>query len=322
MTATDDSSILGETDELLRFLNRSSISTRDSRTLRGWKPPMRAQSLGAMKIHEQMDTESVTDLWKEDYERESQRDTKSSYKTAEPMSSHQNDNSFQLDDDADDDDGEIYLIEGRRTPDGLKPKRQLTNYKSTGHLPDSRLDTLDEGISIYEDKHTPTSSLINCYLQPDTFSQHMEPYTSSKTAVKGYHRLEECPFYTNEVSALKFRIVELEYVNASLEGKLRQYRDEIRLFKKDVRGYKTDGKRFTQLLKEKNVEISVLHKKIIQLLNHDAVPSPRVSAGNPHASTGQMSTKQNKVTSGDFSSRSRVSARASSQVENEPQYWV
>jgi hypothetical protein len=73
-------------------------------------------------------------------------------------------------------------------------------------------------------------------------------------------------------------LIELEYRNATLEGKLRQYRDEIKLFKKDVKGYKRDENRYIRELQEKDAEIYALNEKISQLVGQLASrPSPMAS---------------------------------------------
>lgn len=86
-----------------------------------------------------------------------------------------------------------------------------------------------------------------------------------------------CSFYTSELAALQFRVVELEYMNATLEAKVRQYRQEIRLFKKDVKGYKKDEKHFSKLLEEKDTEIIALHEKIAQLVAASSPTSTQVA---------------------------------------------
>lgn len=118
----------------------------------------------------------------------------------------------------------------------------------------------------YESEHQ-NSHQDEYHLQPQRFS----PTPSSVTNDRNLH---ECSFYTNEVSNLKLHIIELEYINATLANKVRKYRDEIRLFKQDIQGYKLDGRQFADLLIEKEFEIEMLHRKIVQLLNQDSVPSP------------------------------------------------
>ncbi|KAL1968922.1 hypothetical protein VTN77DRAFT_1283 [Rasamsonia byssochlamydoides] len=88
-----------------------------------------------------------------------------------------------------------------------------------------------------------------------------------------FNHPSDCSCYRNEAAALKFRVVELEYLNATLEGKLRQYREEIKLFKKDVKGYKKDEKRHQRELQEKDAEIYALNKKIAQLVGQLASTS-------------------------------------------------
>jgi hypothetical protein len=95
------------------------------------------------------------------------------------------------------------------------------------------------------------------------------------------NNIHESPFYTNEVSNLKLQVIELEYINAALENKVRKYREEVRLFKQDIKGYKLDGRHFAELLKEKEIEIQTLHRKIAQLLNQDSLPSPPRSTPSP-----------------------------------------
>lgn len=180
---------------------------------------------------------------------------------------------------------------------------------------------------------TQPSPHTSFYVKPNAFSNYLGPHPDLNIDHDKVNPFEDYPSDNSEVSALKFRIVELEYVNAALEGKLRQYRDEIRLFKKDVKGYKNDGRRFTQQLKDKNMEITALHTKIIQLLNNDTLASPqtvtsnssgfstKISTANSHATAKQR--KGSKAVSEDLRNRSRTTGhRDDAHLKNQSMGWV
>jgi hypothetical protein len=170
--------------------------------------------------------------------------------------------------------------------------------------------------------------------------QHPSPSTSSPSPNldTSYHHLNDCPFYTSEVSNLKIRIIELEYINATLENKVHKYRGEIRLFKKDIKGYKSDVRQLTQLLRERENEIDILHRKITQLLNRDPLPmSPPLSMlpgsikhGNNKNSSG--SNKSRRYSGGGVPSpaKERCSGKYyrtlehidEAQSEHESQWWI
>ncbi|OKL59136.1 hypothetical protein UA08_05609 [Talaromyces atroroseus] len=163
--------------------------------------------------------------------------------------------------------------------------------------------------------------------------QHLHPSSPSSKFDNSYHHLNDCPFYTSEVSNLKIRIIELEYINATLENKVHKYRDEIRLFKKDIKGYKSDARQFTQLLKERETEIEVLHKKITQLLNQDTQPlSPLSTLGSSSKRSNGSSNSSRKRYSGSTSSpaKDRFSGKYyrtlehidETPSEHETQWWI
>lgn len=172
----------------------------------------------------------------------------------------------------------------------------------------------------YQDSHQ------NEYqLQPQRFSPTLS-FTSDD------HNLHECPF-TNEVSNLKLQVIELEYINATLENKVRKYREEIRLFKQDIKGYKLDGRRFAELLTEKENEIETLHRKIAQLLDQDCLPSPPRSTPSPmnggsykrHGHIADLSVKcrdfaRNKGTERSSDQGAEQIGRA--ETDNNPQWWM
>ncbi|KAF3404596.1 hypothetical protein DPV78_002088 [Talaromyces pinophilus] len=156
------------------------------------------------------------------------------------------------------------------------------DFQSRNPSPKADLDddeTEQVSPSIYSDRG---SLRIDSHYKSEYGYQHssqdeyqLQPQCFSPTSfTTNDHNLHECPFYASEVSNLKLQVIELEYINATLGNKVRKYRNEIRLFKKDIKGYKLDRRQFAELLMEKENEIETLHRKITQLLDQDCVPSP------------------------------------------------
>jgi hypothetical protein len=185
-------------------------------------------------------------------------------------------------------------------PDQLRTKALSFNSDSSNSLASPRfchrISNLDERISISEIQPTRPSPHTSFYVEPNVFSDYRWQDHDPNIDHDRDNPFEDYSSDNSEVSALKFRIVELEYVNAALEGKVRQYRDEIRLFKKDVKGYKNDGRRFTQQLNDKNMEITALHTKIIQLLNNDILSSPQTITSNSSGFSAKTSTANSQAT--------------------------
>lgn len=242
------------------------------------------------------------------------KDTDSNYDEAETS---------PFDHDYDDGSPDTSLTSHQYIPDQLRTKALSFNSESSNSVAiprfHPRIHNLDERISINETQPIRSSPRTSLYIKPKAFSSCLGHHADPNIDRDRDNPFEDYP--SDEVSALKFRIVELEYVNAALEGKVRQYRDEIRLFKKDVKGYKNDGRRFNQQLKEKNMEITALHTKIIQLLNNDTLTSPQTVNSNSSDFSTRMSTatansqitaKQRKAgkASDDLRNRSRTSRMA------------
>lgn len=169
------------------------------------------------------------------------------------------------------------------------------------------------------------SSQDEYQLQPQCFSP-----TSFTT---NDHNLHECPFYPSEVSNLKLQVIELEYINATLENKVRKYRDENRLFKQGIKGYKLDRRQFAELLREKENEIETLHRKITQLLNQDCLPSLPKSTPSPmnggsykrYGHIADLSVKSRDFAHNEGTQRS--SDHGAEQIgrvetDNNPQWWM
>lgn len=146
-------------------------------------------------------------------------------------------------------------------------EKQHSSPVTLGHNTTSVVKATDNEKS--PDNQVSPSQLANCPV-PVPGKEDDRSSQRSCTSCCCHH----CTFYTSELAALQFRVVELEYMNATLEAKVRQYRQEIRLFKKDVKGYKKDEKHFNKLLEEKDTEIIALHEKIAQLV---AASSPSTS---------------------------------------------
>lgn len=213
---------------------------------------------------------------------------------------------------------------------------QLENPSSKGDLADDEYEAEQVSPSIYSDRrslrtdsyceseHGYQDSNQNGYqLQP----QHFSPTPSFAS---NDHNIHECPFYTNEVSNLKLQVIELEYINATLENKVRKYREEIRLFKQDIKGYKLDGRQFAELLVEKEDEIETLHRKIGQLLNQDCLPTttPRPMNSSSYKRYGHIAGLS--VKRRDFA-RNEGARRGSghtaekigrAETDNNPQWWM
>jgi hypothetical protein len=148
--------------------------------------------------------------------------------------------------------------------------------KSNAYGRDNGLRSITSGdsVSIRESVNIKHHDDSDPFLGTAHGPTHHEQRHGFVSACTSHYNMIDCPSYTSEVAALKFRAVELEYVNATMESKLRQHRQEIRLFKKDVKGYKRDERRCLQQMKEKEAEISALNEKIAQLIGVLASASP------------------------------------------------
>jgi hypothetical protein len=219
------------------------------------------------------------------------KDTDSNYDQAEAS---------PFDHDYDDGTPNTSPMSHQHIPDQLRTKALSFNSDSSNSLASPRfchrISNLDERISIGEIQLTRPSPHTSFYVEPNVFSDYRWQDHDPNIDHDRDNPFEDYSSDNSEVSALKFRIVELEYVNAALEGKVRQYRDEIRLFKKDVKGYKNDGRRFTQQLNDKNMEITALHTKIIQLLNNDILSSPQTITSNSSGFSAKTSTANSQAT--------------------------
>lgn len=219
---------------------------------------------------------------------------------------------------------------------------QLTNPSSENKVEDKEEAEPISPSSVYADQSfSSTSNVCESVHENQHWHQHqnqLQPQCFSPTtsADSSDHNIHEYSFYTNEVSNLKFQVIELEYINASLENKVRKYRDEIRLFKQDIKGYKLDGRQLAELLMEKEDEIETLHKKITQLLNQDCLPSPPRStpSSTPSSMNGGSYNRYGHIT--DVSIKQYDFVRNESgrnhghvaeqighaETDNKPQWWM
>ncbi|CRG85310.1 hypothetical protein PISL3812_02409 [Talaromyces islandicus] len=306
MTSSRESFPPQESEELRRFLSEAAKENRDHKTLRECLPALQVQSLVDMKIHEQMGGSPVNRSFRGSYAKELHSDTDSNYDKPEFS---------PLDHNYDDSSPNISPISHQHIPDRLRIKALSFNGEPSSSLASPRfhhrISNLDERILLNETQTNTLSNFLGHHANPNI--------NNDKDNASGADYLSDC---RSEISALKFRIVELEYVNAALESKVRQYRDEIRLFKKDVKGYKNDGRRFTQQLKEKNLEITELHTKIIQLLNNDTLVSPQTVTSNSSGFSTKVSTANSKQRKGskasdDWRTRSRMAGH-----DDDGQSWI
>lgn len=215
---------------------------------------------------------------------------------------------------------------------------QLKNQTSKGEGKDEDEAGQVSPSSVYSDQSfSRTSNACESVHESQHWHQHeyqLQPQRFSPTPSfdSNDHNLHECPFYTNEVSNLKLQIIELEYINATLESKVRKYRDEIRLFKQDIKGYKLDGRQFAEILKEKEKEIETLHRKIAQLLNQGSLPSPPRSTPSPmnggsykrYGHIADLSVKRRGLARNESTQRSGHGAEqiGRAEMDNNPQWWM
>lgn len=155
-------------------------------------------------------------------------------------------------------------------PFNFQLENPFRDTEDADNLEEAGICIADSSSSVYTDP-APLQSIRCIRDKPHNQSQHRESTASSTTNAIHRNPLEHS-IYCVEVSNLKLQIIELEYINTTLENKIRKYRREIRLFKQDVDGYKLDVQQLTAMLLERETEIDLFHEKITQILNQDISP--------------------------------------------------
>lgn len=187
--------------------------------------------------------------------------------------------------------------------------------------------------SLRTDSHYYDNAHEHQHSHQDEYQLQPQRFDPTPSFANKDHSLHECPLYTSEVSKLRLQVIELEFVNTTLENQVHKYREESRLLKQDIKGYKLDGRQFADLLMEKEQEIEILHRKIVQLLNQDSLPlpprsTPRTMRGGSYKRYGHIADSSVKCC--DFARNNgpqRISNGGVDQVgraetDSKPQWWM